>query len=72
MTTSTYTVTGMNCGHCVSAVSEELGRLPAVRDVEVDLASGVVTVTSEGPVSEPEVREAIEEAGYELAGVTGS
>jgi copper chaperone len=66
---STYTVTGMTCGHCVSAVSEELGRLPGVRDVQVDLATGAVTVASDGPLPIDEVRTAVDEAGYELAGV---
>ncbi|MCV2488127.1 heavy-metal-associated domain-containing protein [Geodermatophilus sp. YIM 151500] len=68
MTTATYTVTGMTCGHCVSAVSEEVGALPGVSAVDVDLASGGLTVTSDGPVDDDAVRAAVEEAGYELAG----
>jgi len=70
-TTQTYQVTGMTCAHCVSAVSEELGRLPGVRDVAVDLASGEVTVASDGPLPIDEVRAAVDEAGYELAGASG-
>lgn len=72
MTTSTYTVTGMTCGHCVNAVTQEVGKLPGVRDVAVDLASGSVTVTADVRLPEPKVREAVEEAGYELAGQPGS
>ena len=41
MTTAAYTVSGMTCGHCVNAVSSELGRLPGVRDVQVDLTTDV-------------------------------
>ena len=67
MTTSTYTVTGMTCEHCVGAVREEVGRIPGVTDVAVDLPSGVVTVTSEQPVSADQVRAMVDEAGYELA-----
>lgn len=67
MSTETYTVTGMTCGHCVSAVRAEVGALSGVTDVDVDLTSGRVTVTSEQPVSTDEVREAVEEAGYVLA-----
>ena len=37
MSTATYTVTGMTCGHCVSAVTEESPQLPGVTDVDVDL-----------------------------------
>ena len=68
---STYTVTGMTCGHCVSAVTEELTRLPGVREVEVDLTNGAVTVASDGPLPIDEVRAAVDEAGYVLAGADG-
>ena len=68
MSTSTYTVVGMTCGHCVSAVTEEVAQLPGVTAVDVDLASGGLTVISEAPVEETAVRAAVEEAGYEVAG----
>jgi copper chaperone CopZ len=65
--TSEYTVTGMTCAHCVQAVTTELSALAGVADVQVDLASGSVTVTSENPLTDDEVRAAVDEAGYELA-----
>jgi len=65
--TSTYTVVGMTCGHCVASVSEEVSAIPGVEDVAVDLDSGRVTVTSGAPVGEAQVKAAVEEAGYELA-----
>jgi copper ion binding protein len=68
MTTASYTVVGMTCGHCVSSVKEEVGQVPGVTGVEVDLDSGALTVTSEAPVDESAVRAAVEEAGYEVAG----
>ena len=68
MTTRTdYTVTGMTCGHCVRSVTEEVGALPAVTAVDVDLDTGRVTVTSDAPVATDDVRAAVEEAGYSLA-----
>ena len=67
MTTSTYTVTGMTCEHCAGAVREELGRIPGVTEVAVDLPSGAVTVVSEQPVTDADVRAMVDEAGYELA-----
>ena len=70
MTTSTYTVTGMTCGHCVSAVTEEVTALPGVTAVDVDLASGRLTVTSDAPVDDDAVRAAVDEAGYELTGTS--
>jgi copper chaperone len=68
MRTATYTVVGMTCGHCVSAVTEEVSRVAGVSGIDVDLASGGLTVTSEAPVDESAVRSAVEEAGYEVAG----
>ena len=65
MSTATYTVTGMTCGHCVSSVTEEVTALPGVTDVDVDLESGRLTVT--GDAAQDEVRAAVEEAGYALA-----
>ncbi|HEX6325514.1 MAG TPA: copper ion binding protein [Jiangellaceae bacterium] len=68
MTTSTFQVQGMTCGHCVSAVSSEIGRLSGVSEVSVDLDSGKVTVVAERPLAQDDVRAAVEEAGYELVG----
>jgi copper chaperone CopZ len=66
VTTTTYRVTGMTCDHCVRAVTTELVLLPGVRSVDIDLAEGAVTVTSDGPLDQEEVREAVDEAGYAL------
>jgi copper ion binding protein len=66
--TATYTVSGMTCGHCVSSVTEEVGELPGVTDVAVELETGRVTVTADAPVGAEQVRAAVEEAGYSLAG----
>jgi copper chaperone len=68
VSTATYTVVGMTCGHCVSAVTDEVSRLPGVTGVDIDLASGGLTVTSDAPVEETAVRAAVEEAGYVVAG----
>ncbi len=68
MSSTSYTVVGMTCGHCVSAVTEEVSQVPGVTAVDVDLASGGLTVTGEAPVDESAVRAAVQEAGYEVAG----
>ena len=65
--TRTYSVTGMTCAHCVAAVSEEVGAVAGVRSVEVDLASGRMLVRGDG-VSDTDVRAAVAEAGYDVAG----
>nr|WP_260616129.1 heavy-metal-associated domain-containing protein [Microbispora sp. KK1-11] len=65
--TSTYTVTGMTCGHCVSSVSEEVGAVAGVTDVRVDLASGLLTVETDGGVDDAAIVAAVREAGYDVA-----
>ena len=70
MTTTTYSVTGMTCGHCTSAVTEEISKLIGVQQVSIDLVAGgtsAVHVTSESALDDAAVREAVDEAGYELA-----
>ncbi|ONM48306.1 heavy-metal-associated domain-containing protein [Nocardia donostiensis] len=67
MSTSTYTVTGMTCGHCVNSVKTEIGKIDGVTSVDVDLASGRVRIDSTAPVADTDVAAAVDEAGYELA-----
>ncbi len=64
--TMNYTVPGMTCDHCKHAVSSELGSVPGVAGVEVDLESKLVTVTGDD-LDDRALRAAIEEAGYEAA-----
>jgi len=66
--TATYQVSGMTCGHCVQSVSSEVSALDGVEAVDVDLASGAVTVTSQQPLDTDAVRAAVDEAGYQLVG----
>ena len=65
--TTTVTVTGMTCEHCVRSVREELTKLGGVSRVDVDLASGKVTLHTSAPVESDAVRAAVEEAGYEVS-----
>ncbi len=68
MSQSTYTVTGMTCGHCAASVTEEITEIDGVTDVAVDLPTGAVTVVSNQPLDRAQVRTAVEEAGYQLTG----
>jgi copper chaperone len=67
MSTAEYTVTGMTCGHCATSVTEEVQEIAGVTDVVVDLASGGLKVNSDQPVSDADVKAAVEDAGYQLA-----
>lgn len=66
--TTEYHLSGMTCSHCENAVKEEVAALETVVDVQVDVPTGHVTVTSTTPLDDTRVREAVDEAGYELTG----
>jgi len=67
MNTTTFTVVGMTCGHCVAAVKEEVSKLDGVNRVEVDLASGLATVHSDGAIDAAKIAGAVDDAGYRVA-----
>jgi len=66
MSTTTWTVTGMTCSHCVKAVTEEISAIPGVSDVAVELETGLVTVVAETDPTADAVAAAVDEAGYTL------
>ncbi|MFJ6440131.1 heavy-metal-associated domain-containing protein [Streptomyces sp. NPDC091649] len=66
--TTVYQVKGMTCGHCEGAVSEEISAVAGVTSVAAVASTGLVTVTSDAPLAEDDVRAAVDEAGYELIG----
>jgi copper chaperone CopZ len=67
ITTTPFTIIGMTCSHCVSAVTEEVCKLDGVTGVYIDLATGTATVESTGPIGQEAVAAAVAEAGYEVA-----
>jgi len=67
MTEQTYRVPDVSCQHCIRAITEELTRLPGVSRVAVDLDTKLVTVEHDGSVSDAQLRDGIEEAGYAIA-----
>jgi copper chaperone CopZ len=66
MQTLLYSVPGISCGHCRTAITGEVSRVAGVSAVDVDLEAKVVTVTGDG-VDDLAVRDAIDEAGYDTA-----
>ena len=68
MDPTVITVKGMTCGHCVSAVQKEIGSLPGVTGVDVELDTGMVRVTADHPPDLAALRAAVDAAGYEMAG----
>jgi copper ion binding protein len=66
MSTFQGIVEGMTCQHCVASVTEEVSEIAGVTDVQVDLASGALSVTADGPLAREDVQTAVTEAGYTL------
>lgn len=67
MSTTVVTVTGMTCNHCAMSVREEIEELAGVTDVQVDVDSGRVEITSEADLDAAAVKAAVAEAGYAVA-----
>ena len=65
MTTTTYSISGMTCQHCVMSVREEVSEVTGVSTIDVDLDSGRLTVTGEG-YDATAIGAAVAEAGYEV------
>ncbi|HEX2162058.1 MAG TPA: heavy metal-associated domain-containing protein [Thermoleophilaceae bacterium] len=61
-----YSVPGVSCGHCHTAIADEVERVAGVRRVEVDLDAKRVVVRG-GALDDAAIRAAIEAAGYEVA-----
>ena len=66
MQTISYSTPGISCGHCRTAITGEVTTVAGVSAVDVDLEDKLVTVTGDG-VDDAAVREAIDEAGYDIA-----
>ncbi|NUS17498.1 MAG: heavy-metal-associated domain-containing protein [Streptomyces sp.] len=68
MSQAVYSVSGMTCGHCESAVTREVTAIPGVTSAKAVASTGLLTVDSDQPLDEASVRAAVDEAGYELVG----
>jgi len=66
MSTITYSVPDISCGHCKHAIEGEVSQVQGVASVDVDMKAKTVTVTGE-PLDEQAIVAAIDEAGYEVA-----
>ena len=67
MSSSTFSVDGMICEHCVRAITGEVRKIDGVAEVNVDLGAKTVTVTGVG-FGDDAARAAIDEAGYTVVG----
>jgi len=61
-----FTVPGMSCGRCETAVTREIRAVDGVTSVDVDLAAKLVTVHGES-LDRDQIVAAIDEAGYDVS-----
>ena len=63
---TTFHVDGMTCRRCHDAVAGQIGQVPGVIDVRIDVATGTVAVTAATPVDRVDIAAAVKTAGYDL------
>lgn len=64
MSSKTFTVPNINCGHCTHAIKMELGEIPGVKAVEAEITSRQVTVEWEPPASWEQIKATLKEINY--------
>ena len=67
MTTVTYTIPNISCGHCVHTIKSEVSELPGVNTVEADVAAKVATITFDAPATEQKIKALLAEINYPVA-----
>ncbi|MHB8777173.1 MAG: heavy-metal-associated domain-containing protein [Anaerolineales bacterium] len=69
MTTVTYTVPAISCGHCTHTIETEVGELQGVQSVKADEASKKVVITFDAPASEESIKTLLAEIDYPAEGL---
>ena len=66
----TMIVEGMSCGHCSARVKQALEAVNGVSSADVDLDSGTVQIALSGAVDDASLRQAVEDAGYDVVALS--
>lgn len=69
MTTVTYSVPAIHCGHCTHTIEMELGELQGVKAVKADMNARKVQVSFEPPASEDQIKSLLAEINYPVGGL---
>lgn len=69
MTTVTYTVPAIHCGHCIHTIEMEVGELQGVQSVKADQSTKKVQVTFDAPASEDTIKALLAEINYPAEGL---
>ena len=68
MTTVTYSVPAISCGHCTHTIETEVSELQGVRSVKAEIDAKKVTITFEAPASEEKIKALLAEINYPAEG----
>lgn len=63
-------VKGMSCQHCVASVTDALGKVPGLSDVNVDLDKAQATFNTDGSADDEQIKAAITSVGFEVGAVS--
>jgi len=69
MTTVTYTVPAISCGHCTHTIETEVGEIQGVQSVKADEASKKVVITFDAPADEMKIKALLAEIDYPVGGL---
>ena len=69
MTTLTYTIPAIHCGHCIHTIEMEVGELQGVQSVKADEASKKVVISFDAPASEEKIKALLAEINYPAEGL---
>lgn len=69
MTTVTYNVPAIHCGHCTHTIEMEVGDLQGVKSVKAEETSKKVTITFDAPASEEAIKALLAEINYPAEGL---
>lgn len=67
MTTVTYSIPNISCGHCVHTVKSEVSELPGVLSVDAELTTKQATITFEPPATEEKIKSLLQVINYPAA-----
>ena len=69
MTTVTYTVPAISCGHCTHTIETEVGELKGVQSVKAEVDTKKVVITFDAPASEQTIKALLSEIDYPAEGL---
>ncbi len=67
MSTVTYSIPNISCGHCVHTIKSEVSELPGVKNVEADMVGKVATISFDAPATEEKIKALLAELNYPVA-----